>query len=77
MIQFRFVADVSSSPCSWRVLAVCAGMYAQEQSAIYLLALDQKGAPLLDLKTVGRHDSERTSARATSSACSASAGRSK
>jgi len=32
------------------VLAVCAGMYAQEQSAIYLLALDQKGTPLLDIK---------------------------
>jgi hypothetical protein len=33
------------------LLAVCLGVYAQEQSAIYLLALDQKGAPLLDLKT--------------------------
>jgi hypothetical protein len=31
--------------------AICAQGYAQEQSAIYLLALDQKGAPLLDLKT--------------------------
>lgn len=31
--------------------AICAQVYAQEQSAIYLLALDQKGAPLLDLKT--------------------------
>ena len=33
------------------LLAICAGLYAQEQSAIYLLALDQKGAPLLDIKT--------------------------
>src|SRR6185436_6089635 len=32
------------------LLAICAGIYAQEQSAIYLLAIDQKGAPLLDLK---------------------------
>ena len=32
------------------VVAVCAGIYAQEQSAIYLLALDQKGTPLLDIK---------------------------
>ena len=31
------------------LLAVCATVYAQEQSAIYLLALDQKGAPLLNL----------------------------
>ena len=33
------------------VVAVCVGMYAQEQSAIYLLAQDSKGAPLLDIKT--------------------------
>ena len=33
------------------LLAVGAGLYAQEQSAIYVLALDQKGAPMLDLKT--------------------------
>jgi hypothetical protein len=33
------------------VLAICAGVYAQEQSAIYLLALDPKGAPMLDIKT--------------------------
>ena len=33
------------------LLAVCAGLYAQEQSAIYVLALDQKGTPMLDLKT--------------------------
>jgi hypothetical protein len=33
------------------VLAVCAGIYAQEQSAIYVYAVDPKGAPLLDLKT--------------------------
>jgi len=32
------------------LLIVCAGLYAQEQSAIYLLALDQKGTPLLDIK---------------------------
>ena len=32
------------------LLAICAGVYAQEQSAIYLLALDQKGAPMLDIK---------------------------
>jgi len=32
------------------LLAVCAAVYTQEQSAIYLLAIDQKGAPLLDLK---------------------------
>jgi hypothetical protein len=31
------------------VLAISAAVYGQEQSAIYLLALDQKGAPLLDV----------------------------
>jgi hypothetical protein len=31
-------------------LAICAGIYAQEQSALYLLAIDQKGLPVLDLK---------------------------
>ena len=33
------------------LLVICAGMYAQEQSAIYLLALDPKGTPMLDIKT--------------------------
>lgn len=32
------------------LLVAGAGMYAQEQSAIYLLAQDSKGAPLLDIK---------------------------
>jgi hypothetical protein len=31
-------------------LAICAAVYAQEQSAIYLHALDQKGMPLLDVQ---------------------------
>ncbi len=30
---------------------LCAALYAQEQSAIYLFAVDQQGTPLLDLKT--------------------------
>ena len=33
------------------LLAICTGVYAQEPSAIYLLALDSKGAPVLDIKT--------------------------
>jgi hypothetical protein len=33
------------------LVTFCAAVYGQEQSAIYLLAVDQKGMPLLDLKT--------------------------
>src|SRR5262245_15580415 len=33
------------------IVTVCAVLYAQEQSAIYLFAVDQTGIPLLDLKT--------------------------
>src|SRR4026208_1572600 len=33
------------------LLVICGGGFAQDQAAIYLLALDQKGAPLLDIKT--------------------------
>ena len=32
------------------LLTLCAAVYAQEQSAIYLLAVDREGTPLLDLK---------------------------
>jgi hypothetical protein len=31
-------------------VTICAAVYAQEQSAIYLLAVDRQGTPLLDLK---------------------------
>ena len=32
------------------LVTMCAAVYGQEQSAIYLFAVDQKGTPLLDVK---------------------------